>query len=62
MTDKRESPEETRARLLYIALKHHGDRLTVQQYRTIRGEITAGQYELAEGMLRKAGARMGGKA
>lgn len=60
MTDKRESPEETRARLLYMQLRAGGWSLTRAQYLTYKGWIRAGQLERAERFMQIHGLIVGG--
>lgn len=60
MTDKRESPEETRARLLYMQLRAGGWSLTKAQYCTCKGWIAAGQLERAERFMQIHGIMIGG--
>ena len=55
MKTMRESPEETRAKLLHMQLKAGGWALSIQQYATCRGWITAGQLDTAEAFMRRHG-------
>ena len=61
MATTREDPAETKARLLYMALRAGGWELTKQQYLTIKGWITAGQLEKAESAMLKHGILVGGE-
>ena len=60
MTDKRETPEETRAKLLHMQLKAGGWALSKQQYLTCKGWINAGQFERAERFMEAHGLLIGG--
>ena len=61
MTSKDELMRRVRARLLFLRLKDSGHTLTVQQYRTCRGWIAAGQLDTAEAFLRRHGIIRGGR-
>ena len=60
MTDRRETAEETRARLLYMQLRAGGWSLTKEQYCACKGWIRAGQLDHAERFMIRHGLIVGG--